>query len=223
MLVPVESCNNNILKVQMWLVTATRPQARYLSFRLRISSTTPSVGTSVIIGFSGQFQWKGHFQSYNHGWRSAWVNRHNSRQDYNMCSSSIGQKWTGGWFSNNTSDKEIGDHDITWQDGSGFYHVKMFSGPWLRKGEPSELEIEPSGVTEDERHEDMPLDGSGEHEGSPRVNKWTYFDVAFMEIWGSSPHSVDTSWQVVVFESTNKTSAETFITDVNSGLTAQHF
>jgi hypothetical protein len=43
-----------------------------------------------------------------------------------------------------------------------------------------------------------------------------------MEIQGSSPHSTDTSRKVVVFESTNKTSTETFVTDVNSGLTVQH-
>jgi hypothetical protein len=47
-------------------------------------------------------------------------------------------------------------------------------------------------------------------------------DVAFMEIQESSPHSADTLWKVVVFKSTNKTSTETFVTDVNSGLTAQH-
>jgi hypothetical protein len=68
----------------------------------------------------------------------------------------------------------------------------------------------------------MPLDGSGEHGGPPRENKWTDFDVAFMEIQGSSPHSVDTSQKVVTFESTKKTSTETFVTGVNSGLTAQH-
>jgi hypothetical protein len=43
-----------------------------------------------------------------------------------------------------------------------------------------------------------------------------------MEIQGPSPHSADTTQKVVVFESTNKTSAETFVTDVNSGLTAQY-
>jgi hypothetical protein len=43
-----------------------------------------------------------------------------------------------------------------------------------------------------------------------------------MEIQGSTPHSADMSQKVVVFESTNKTSTETFVTDVNSGLTAQH-
>jgi hypothetical protein len=100
--------------------------------------------------------------------------------------------------------------------------VKTFQGPWLREGEPSELESEPSGVTEDEWHEGMPLDGSGEHDGPPRENKWTDFDVSFMEIQGSSPHSVDTSQKVVTFESTNKTSTETFVTGINSGLTAQH-
>jgi hypothetical protein len=125
-LVPVESWNNNMLNVQTWLVVATRPQARYLSFRLRNSSNTPSVGMSVIIGFSGQFQWKGRFPYYNPGWRSTWANRHNSRQDYNLGSSSTIQKRTGGWFSNNTSGKEIGDHGVTWQDDSRFCHVKTF-------------------------------------------------------------------------------------------------
>jgi hypothetical protein len=38
-------------------------QARHPSFQLRISSNTPSVETSVVIGFSGQFQWKWHFPS----------------------------------------------------------------------------------------------------------------------------------------------------------------
>jgi hypothetical protein len=33
---------------------------------------------------------------------------------------------------------------------------------------------------------------------------------------------VDTLQKVVVFESTNKMSTETFVTDVNSGLTAQY-
>jgi hypothetical protein len=49
------------------------------------------------------------------------------------------------------------------------------------------------------------------------------FDVAFMAIRGSSPHSTVMSRKVVVFESTNKTSTETFVTNVNSGLTVQHF
>jgi hypothetical protein len=195
MLVTIESWNNNMLKVQIWLVVATRPQTWHLSFWLRTLSNTSSIGTSVIIRFSSQFQWKVCFPSYNPGWRSAWVSRHNSRQYCNLGSSSTSQKWTGGWFSNNTSGKEIGDHDVTWQDSNRLHHVKMYSGPWLRKGEPSELEIEPSGVTE---------------------------DVAFIEIRGSSPHSVDMSWKVVVFESTNKTSTETFVIDVNSSLTAQH-
>jgi hypothetical protein len=48
------------------------------------------------------------------------------------------------------------------------------------------------------------------------------FDVAFMAIQGSSPHSTDMSRKVVVFESTNKTSTETFVTNANSSLTAQH-
>jgi hypothetical protein len=47
------------------------------------------------------------------------------------------------------------------------------------------------------------------------------FDVAFMEIQGSSLHSMDTPWKVVVFECNNKTSTETFVTDVNSSWTAQ--
>jgi hypothetical protein len=48
------------------------------------------------------------------------------------------------------------------------------------------------------------------------------FDVGFIEIRGSSPHSMDTLRKVIVFESTNKTSSETFVTDINSGLTVQH-
>jgi hypothetical protein len=68
----------------------------------------------------------------------------------------------------------------------------------------------------------MPLDGSGEYEGTPRENKSTDFDVVLMEIQGSSLHSMDTSRKVVVFESTNNMSTETVVTDVNSGLTAQY-
>jgi hypothetical protein len=51
-----------------------RLQARHLSFRLRTSSNTPSIGTSVVIEFSSQFQWKGCFPSCNLGWRSARAN-----------------------------------------------------------------------------------------------------------------------------------------------------
>jgi hypothetical protein len=61
----VEYWTNNMLKVRMWLVIATRFQARYLSFRLRTSSNTPSVETSVVIEFSSQLQWKGCFPSCN--------------------------------------------------------------------------------------------------------------------------------------------------------------
>jgi hypothetical protein len=45
------------------------------------------------------------------------------------------------------------------------------------------------------------------------------FDVAFLEIQGSSLDSNDMSRKVVVFEFTNKASTETFVTDVNSDLT----
>jgi hypothetical protein len=102
MLVSAKSWNNNMLKVRTWLVVAMRLQARHLPFRLCTSSNMPFVGMSVVIRFSGQFQWKWCFPSCNPGWRSTSVNWYNSRRDCNLGSSSTSQKWTVSWFSNTT-------------------------------------------------------------------------------------------------------------------------
>jgi hypothetical protein len=106
----VEPWRNNMLKVRTWLVIAMKLQGQRLSFRLHTSSNTPSVGKRVIIGFSDQFQWKRQFPSGYPGWRSAWVNWHNSRQDCNLDSSSTSQLRTNGSFFCKTTRR----HELQW-------------------------------------------------------------------------------------------------------------
>jgi hypothetical protein len=71
MLVPVESWNNHRLNVQSWLVVATTLQAWHPSFRFRTLTNKTSVETSIIVGFSGQFQQKWCFPSCN-----SWLEKH---------------------------------------------------------------------------------------------------------------------------------------------------
>jgi hypothetical protein len=82
--------------------------------------------------------------------------------------------------------------------------------PTNKKGWTHRGRIRHSGVTENERHESLPLDGPMENEGPPRWVKGMKFDIDFTDIWWTSLHTAETSCKVVIFEFTNQNVQQSF-------------
>jgi hypothetical protein len=79
-LIPVSSWKGDMLRVIIWLVITMSLSPQHPSFRLRNSSTTPSIQMSIVIGSPCQLRREKTLPSCNSVLRSTWANRHNSRQ-----------------------------------------------------------------------------------------------------------------------------------------------
>jgi hypothetical protein len=99
---------------------------------------------------------------------------------------------------------------------------RSVEGRWISKGELIEVELWRSGVTENEQHDGMPLDGSSEHLGHPR---WIGGNKGWCSPHGDMMILTACCWDVsnmVIFESIIRHQTNFFGTNIESDLIAHN-
>jgi hypothetical protein len=99
---------------------------------------------------------------------------------------------------------------------------RSVEGQRISKGELTKIELWRSGVTENEQHEGMPLDGPSEHLGHPR---WIGGNKVQCSPYGDMMLLTTCCWdvdKVVIFESIARRQTKIFGTNVESDLTTHN-